>query len=239
MNPEFAIEVKNLTKVFRISSGWFSRKIIVALENVSFNVPTGRAFGILGANGSGKSTLLKILSTLLVPSSGNAWVGGFSLSKIQHVKPLIGLISGEAKGFSGRLNAWQNLEFYAALQHLPLKNARQRIGELFERVGLANQDGQPVWTFSTGQSQRLNIARALLHDPPILLFDEPTKGLDFWTAKLFRNWLRMQLIEKEGKTLLMATHQPEDLRELCEEAIMLREGRLVWQGLSSKGIPDL
>lgn len=227
--PIPAIEVVNLSKRFRPRISWRHREI-VALDRVSLRVQPGEAVGLLGPNGSGKSTLLRILSTVFVPSSGHAWVGGVSIEQVHRVKPMIGVVPPDARGFHGRLSGRHNLAFFAALQQVPPQTTAHRVAVLLRLVGLAELDGQPFWTYSTGQRQRLNLARALLHDPPILLLDEPTKGLDPWGARRLCRWLRDELIQRQGKTLLVASHQVDDLRVLTDRVIVLRHGRLAWQG---------
>lgn len=222
-----AIEVVELTKRFRHQVGLFKTRTVVALDHVSFTVQPGEALGLIGPNGSGKSTLLRILSTILLPTSGSAWVGGKPILDIAGVKAQIGLIPGDPKGFSAFLTGRQNLEFYAALQRIEPSRVRPRIEQLLQRVGLAELDGQPFWAYSTGQRQRLSIARALLHDPPILFFDEPTKGLDPWMAQEVRKWIRGELIERQGKTLLIASNQMDDVQALCARGVLLEKGRLV------------
>ncbi len=225
-----AIDVVTLTKRFRPPIGWFRRRVVMALDRVSFRVEPGAVVGIIGPNGSGKSTLLRILSTVLRPSSGHAWIQGVPIAQVAKVKALISVAPADARGFVGQLNGRQNLAFYATLQRLAARQARERIRLLLDLVGLADLDGQPFWTYSTGQRQRLNLARALLHDPPILLLDEPTRGLDPWAAQAIRQWIRQELIQCRGKTLLIASNQPEDLDTLCDHVALLQRGRLVWDG---------
>ncbi len=225
-----AIEVDGIGKEFRIPNGLFRRRTVTALKEVTFSVGRGEAFGLIGPNGSGKSTLLAILSTVLLPSSGRARVGGISISEENRIKPLIGVIPPDPRGFAWRSSAFQNLEFYAVLQNLPSLLIHRRIGELLEIVDLSPVKERPIWTYSTGYLQRLNVARALLHDPPILLFDEPSLGLDPWLARSFRKWVREELIGRRKKTLLVATNQLDDVHQMCDRAALLEEGRLVWQG---------
>ena len=235
-----AIEVVELTRYFRKRVGWFRSEKLVALESVSFSISCGESFGIIGPNGSGKSTLLRILSTVLLPSSGTAAVGGHPITHPARIKALIGVVPSDPKGFASRLSGRQNLEFFAALysRGVSAGNIRNRVDQLLQRVGLAEMGCQEFWTYSTGQRQRLSIARALLHDPPILLLDEPTKGLDPWMAHACRRWVREELVDRMKKTVLIASHLMEDIERMCDRAILLRRGRLVWEGDSSR-VKDL
>ena len=237
--PADAIVVAALTKRFHVRVWWGQRREILALDHVSFRVPRGTAFGLLGPNGSGKSTLLRILSTVLLPTTGRAWVGGHSIEQLRQVTALLGVVPAEPRGFAGLVTGRQNLEFFATLQGVPPRTLRPRVAHLLELVELAGLDHQPFWTYSTGQRQRLSLARALLHDPQILLFDEPTKALDPWAAQRTRRWIQEVLIARQGKTLLIASNQLEDIRQLCDHAAVLRRGRLVWQGSSREVLGSL
>ena len=225
-----AIEVRNLTKQFYVRDGWFRPRRVTALDGVSFSVGAGESFGLIGPNGSGKSTLLRILSTVLIPTSGGAWVRGIPVARVRAVKAMIGVIPSEARGFSRELSGRQNLEFFGVLQRLEPAAVRDRAEQLLERVGIADLSEQPVWSYSTGQRQRLNIARALLHDPPILLCDEPTKGLDPWAAGEIRLWIREDLVRRQGKTLLIASNQMEDVEATCDRVALLRKGTSIFVG---------
>lgn len=228
--PTPAIEARNLTKQFHVREGWFRSRRVTALEGVSFTVGEGEVCGLAGPNGSGKTTLLRVLSTVLLPTSGGAWIRGMPVSCTRQIKALIGVVPSEARGFSRELTGQQNLRFFATLQRLEPARIRHRVDELLHRVGIAELAEQPVWTYSTGQRQRLNIARALLHDPPVLLFDEPTKGLDPWTAGEIRLWIKEELIRRQGKTLLIASNQMEDVRAMCDQVVLLRKGSATFIG---------
>lgn len=226
-----AVEMRNLTKRFRLRTGWLRCRTVAALEGVSFSVRAGESFGLFGPNGSGKSTLLRILSTVLLPTAGQARIHGVPVSDVRRIKPLIGVIPTDPKGFAGRLTGRQNLEFFAVLQGLEPSRIPPRIDELLSRTGVAELGDQPLWTYSTGQRQRLNIARGLLRDAPLLLMDEPTRGLDPSAAKELCRWIRQELVVREGKTALIATNRPEDVRALCDRMALLERGRLVREGV--------
>ncbi len=228
--PLPAVEIRKLTKQFRVRHGWFKSRILTALEDVSFSVLPGEAFGLIGRNGSGKSTLLRVLSTILIPTAGQAWMNGIPVSSVRSIKGLVGVIPPIPCGFSGELTGRQNLEFFAVLQRLEPAAIGGRVEQLLERVGIADLGSQPFWTYSTGQRQRLNIARALLHDPPILLFDEPTRSLDPWAAREIRSWIKDELIRRRSKTLLVASNQAEEVAQLCDRIAFLRNGKTLFTG---------
>ena len=225
-----AIDVRGISKHFTVAVSLFRRERVHALRGIDLSVQPGEAFGLVGSNGSGKSTLLRILSTVLIPSAGRAWVKGVPIAQVCAVKRLVGVVPSESRGFSGECSGRQNLELFSVLQRLEPAAVRGRVEYLLERMGIANLGPRPVWTYSTGQRQRLNIARALLHDPPVCLLDEPGRGLDPWVARELRCWIKEELVERQGKTVLMASHQMEEISEICSRAALLRDGKIAWVG---------
>ena len=151
----------------------------VALDALDLSVPRGQVFGILGPNGAGKTTAIRILATLLIPTSGQARVLGFDVVKQSNeVRKRIGLVLGGERGLYGRLSGRDNLRYFAALNHMNSGDARRRITELLELVGLTDRPNTLVEEYSRGMKQRLHLARGLLMDPEVLFLDEPTIGLD-------------------------------------------------------------
>jgi ABC-2 type transport system ATP-binding protein len=152
---------------------------VVALHDVTFRVPAGQVVGLLGHNGAGKTTTIKILTTLLLPTSGSVRVLGCDpASEPAKVRPLIGYVFGGDRGLYDRLSARDNLSYFADVYRVPIRNKSARIDELLDMVGLRGRERERVETFSRGMKQRLHIARGLLHDPAVLFLDEPTIGLD-------------------------------------------------------------
>lgn len=230
----FSVEVREVSRQFRIPRGFLGPKTVTALDRVSFSIPEGEAVALVGPNGSGKSTLLRILSGTLLPSSGQARVGGIPAGQSARAKSLVGMVAERALGFFDRLNGRQNLEFYAALQRLPRREGLRRVKDLLDRVEMRPFQDQPFWTYSAGQRRRLSLARALIHDPPILLLDEPMKGMDPWISQGLRVWIREELLLRGGKTLLLATNAPADAREVCHRALVVRSGRIAWEGAANQ-----
>lgn len=233
-----AVQTSGLTRLFRWRDRSFRLHEVLALSDLSFDVAPGTACGILGPNGSGKSTLLRVLSTVLLPTSGNAWVGGRPLSDAHRIKQRLALVPCHAAGFSNRMTGRQNLEFFASLHSLPLRSIRVRLDNLLELLELGPLLEKPVWIYSSGQLQRLNFVCRILHDPDICFLDEPTRSMDPAAANSLRRWVRKELVEKQGKTVLIATHQREDVSEICDTTLVLQKGRSAWQG-PAKGAPDL
>ncbi|TMC50269.1 MAG: ABC transporter ATP-binding protein [Chloroflexi bacterium] len=222
--PTLAIEARGLTKRFRRGT---TEKL--AVDGVDLRVEAGRIFGLIGPNGAGKSTLVSMIATLMRPTAGEAWVMGHNVvreARQARMSLSLNASAGE-RGFYWRLNGYQNLEFFAALQGLNAGATRDRVLTALERVGLNRDVKLRFGEFSSGMKRRLNVARALLVDRPIYLFDEPTTGIDPHSAMVIRNILRQ--LKGAGKTVVLVTHNMEEATELCDEVGMLYAGRLIRQ----------
>ncbi len=204
------------------------QRTVRALEKVSLSISRGEICGLLGINGAGKTTLLKILATLILPDEGSGAIGGIDLIRFPlQVKAQIGLVTTNDRSFYWRLTAGENLEFFAALHGLKRPKKRERISELFALIDMEAQMHQPFMTLSTGQRQRLAIARALLADPGVMLFDEPTSGLDPVAAKKLRGFVRDTLVRQQGKTVVWCTHNLHEAEQVCDRVVVLHQGRIV------------
>jgi len=233
-----AIRLEHLTKRFTVRRGWgeivrqplASRRVAV-VRQVTCEVPEGEFFGLLGPNGAGKTTLFKMLATLVVPDAGRATVMGRDVVReAAAVRRLLAPVTADERSLHWRLSARENLRVYAALHGLDAREARARIGESLEIVGLVETGAQLVGTFSSGMKQRLLIARALVARPQVLLLDEPTRSLDPVTARTLRTFLREEIAGRRGCTVLLATHSSEEARELCDRVAVLHRGRLLAVG---------
>ena len=213
---------------------------VTALSDVSFAVEPGELFGLLGPNGAGKTTSIKILTTLLLPSSGSARVLGHDpASEPTKVRPLIGYVFGGDRGLYDRLSAHDNLSYFADVYRVPARQKGRRINELLDVVGLRGRERERVETFSRGMRQRLHIARGLLHDPPVLFLDEPTIGLDPVGARELRE--TVSALRDAGKTILLTTHYMYEADELCGRVAVINGGRIVAEGTPASlkaGIAD-
>jgi ABC-type multidrug transport system ATPase subunit len=233
-----AIDVDSIEKLFPpAQSGWraftspFARPTHRALAPISFQVAPGESLAIVGANGAGKSTLLRILTTLLLPSSGRAEVAGWDVvHRPESVRHALGFHSGAEPGFYARLTALQNLQFFAQLRDLSHQELRLRIAEVSEGLGLSPSLHRQVRLLSSGTVQRLSLARAVLHRPRVLLLDEPTRSLDPLAASEFRRYLREELIRGHGATVLFASHSLAEVEELADRVALLDSGRLLFCG---------
>jgi ABC-2 type transport system ATP-binding protein len=229
------IAVESLEKYFPPArTGWrallqpFEKPTARALAGVSFTVGAGETLALVGANGAGKSTLLRILATLLLPTRGTVCLAGHdAVRNAAAVRRSLGFHSGADIGFYPRLNGRENLLFFAALNNLSRQQARKRTQELTDLLGLGEALDRQVRTLSTGTVQRLSLARALLHEPRILLLDEPTRSLDPLAAAEFRRFLREEVVGRCGTTLLFASHTLAEVEQLANRIVILEEGRLV------------
>lgn len=217
------IETRNLGKTYGAGFWGVRRRPVQALRGVTLSVAPGEIFGIMGPNGAGKTTLLRLLATLLPPSTGTATIGGADLIREPgRVRRLVGLASGEDRGFYWRLSARENLEFFAGLAGMPPRKARCRADEVLDLVDLGHMGRRPVAEYSAGLRQRLGIARALLGEPRALLLDEPTRSLDplaasgalALTARLARG----------GAAVVLATHSLDEAQRLCHRVAFLVNG---------------
>ncbi len=237
-----AIEFEHVSRTYRTRPGLLRRRTIevAALSDVSFSVDAGELFGLLGPNGAGKTTSIKILTTLLLPSSGRARVLGHDpASEPAKVRPMIGYVFGGDRGLYDRLSARDNLSYFADVYRVPIREKARRIEELLELVGLRGRERERVETFSRGMRQRLHIARGLLHDPTVLFLDEPTIGLDPVGARELRE--TVSALRDSGKTILLTTHYMYEADELCGRVAVINGGRIVAEGTPASlkaGIAD-
>jgi ABC-2 type transport system ATP-binding protein len=223
-----AISAQHLCKVFKVTKGTLRRtkKEVVAVKDVSFEVDYGELFGLVGPNGAGKTTTIKMLTTMLIPTSGKATVLGYDVEKdVTKVREKIGIVLGGERGLYTRVSAIDNLRYFADLYGVPVSVREKRIKELLEFMGLADRAKDRVETYSKGMKQRLHLARGLINDPQVIFLDEPTIGLDPEIAKETRDMIK-ELVEK-GKTILLTTHYMFEADELCKRVAIIRNGEIV------------
>jgi len=223
-----ALVVEHLCKVFNVTKGTLRRTKtqVVAVKDVSFEVDYGELFGLVGPNGAGKTTTIKMLTTMLIPTSGRAKVLGHDVQKeVTKVRERIGIVLGGERGLYTRVNALDNLRYFADLYGVPVNVREKRIKELLQFMGLSDRARDRVETYSKGMKQRLHLARGLINDPELIFMDEPTIGLDPEIARETRNMIK-QLAE-QGKTVLLTTHYMFEADELCKRVAIIRNGEIV------------
>ncbi|HEX9907086.1 MAG TPA: ABC transporter ATP-binding protein [Thermoplasmata archaeon] len=222
-----AVETKSLTRVFHPKKKK-EGKSVTALENVDLRIDRGELFGLLGPNGAGKTTLLKILSTLLLQTSGKAYVAGFDVETQYHeIRKRINMVSGgEISGY-GLLTVKENLWMFTQFYGIKSSVALQRIDELLVRFGLLDKKDEKVRTLSTGQRQKMNVIRGFATDPEIIFLDEPTLGLDVNASRTIRDYILEWVREGENKTVLLTTHYMAEADQLCGRIAIIDDGRIL------------
>jgi len=211
-----------------------------ALDGVSLDVREGEIFGLLGQNGAGKTTLFKILATLVLPDSGDVEVAGFDVVRsAPRVRDILTPVIPNERSLYWRISARENLRLYSALHGIPRKTRDEKIGELLNLVGLTEAGEKQVGLFSSGMKQRLLVARALLSRPRVLLLDEPTRSLDPVSARDFRTFIRREIAGRQGCTVLLATHDHQEVADLCTRIGILERGRLRAVGAADSLVREL
>lgn len=218
------VDVRDLVKSFTATDGGENR----AVDGISFCVDAGEIYGLLGPNGAGKTTTLRMLSGLIPPSGGSATLAGHDVAEDPiGVKRNVGFLTANT-GLYQRLTPRELLAYFAALQGLEASKARERIQYLIDWLDMGAFAGLRCGTLSTGQKQRVNIGRALIADPPILIMDEPTLGLDVLTNRIILEFVRRAA--GAGKTIILSTHYLDEAESLCHRVGFLHRGRIVAQG---------
>ncbi|MCH7767011.1 MAG: ATP-binding cassette domain-containing protein [Acidobacteria bacterium] len=232
------IETHNLTKVFRDKK----RGQIRAVDGISFRCQPGQIYGLLGANGAGKTTTLRMLATILQPTDGSARVAGFDITEQpEQVRTKIGFLS-TATALYGRLTARELVEYFGRLNGLNGGALRRRTDELFALLGISDFADRRCDKLSTGMKQKVSIARTLVHDPPVMIFDEPTVGLDVMAARTIVGFIRD--CRDRGKTVIFSTHVMSEAEKLCDTIGIIHNGKLLAEGTLSElrarsGLDDL
>ncbi|UCD71591.1 MAG: ABC transporter ATP-binding protein [Syntrophobacterales bacterium] len=230
----YIVETFNLTKRYpqikryhEIITRPLHKREITALENINIRVKKGEVFGLLGPNGAGKTTLIKTLCTLLLPNEGTAVVNGYDILKEEkEVKRSIGYVVNDERSFYWRLTGRQNLGFFAILNNLASNRANQRIDEVLRLVGLETNGDKRVKDYSTGMKQKLAIARGMLSNPEVLFMDEPTRSLDPVIAKSLREFIRKNIVDGQGKTVFLSTHNLSEAEDLCDTIAIIDKGKI-------------
>src|SRR6201997_219925 len=218
------IEARHLVKRFQDRK----RGSVCAVNGVSFSCRPGEIYGLLGANGAGKTTTLRMLATILAPSEGTATVAGYDVVKDpQTVRSRVGFLS-TATALYGRLSAQEMVEYFGRLHGLDESTLRRRIDEIFTRLEMNDFRDRRCDKLSTGMKQKVSIARTLVHDPSVMIFDEPTVGLDVMAARTIVGFIRE--CREQGKTVLFSTHVMSEVEKLCDTIGIIHDGRLMAEG---------
>lgn len=218
------IRAQELTRTFKGKNG-----TVTAVNRVTFHIRKGEVVGMIGENGAGKTTTLRMIAGLLEPTSGTLEVMGEDIrNNARKARSRIGVLFGGETGLYDRLTARENLEYFARLYGIGRHESQERIKQLAVQFGMKEYLDRKVGGFSKGMRQKVAIARTLIHDPDLILFDEPTTGLDITSANIFRQLVRQ--LSREGKTIVFSSHIMEEVQMLCSSAILIHKGRLVYHG---------
>ncbi len=222
------IQVQHLTKTYED----LQRGPFVAVDRVSFTVRPGEIFGLLGPNGAGKTTVLRILSTVLAPTGGIATVSGYDVVRDPaEVRRRIGFVSNNTAIYD-RMTAWELVEYFGRLHGMSAKRLNQRLETLFDQLRMNDFRDLPGAKMSTGMKQKVSIARAMVHDPPVLVFDEATLGLDVLVARNLLSVIRS--LREAGKCLIFSTHIMSEVERLCDRIAIMHRGRILDSGTLSE-----
>lgn len=223
------IHVEQLSKSFDD----LRRGSIVALDSVSFDVNAGEIFGLLGPNGAGKTTCLRMLSTVLQPTAGKATVAGYDVTKQpQDVRTHIGFMSCNT-GIYDRMTAWEMVEYFGRLYDIEENELQERLERIFTTLQMQDIRDLLGSKMSTGMKQKVSIARTIIHDPPVLIFDEPTTGLDVLVARAVLK--AIEALREEGKCIIFSTHIMREVEKLCDRVAVIYKGKILAIG----SIPEL
>src|ERR687896_244835 len=218
-----AIQTRGVTRVYKAKP-----QPVTALAGVDLDVPPGEFFGLLGPNGAGKTTLIKILTTLLLPTTGEASIFGFDVvRKTKQIRRIMNMVAGGEQSGYGILEVREQLWMFSQFYGLGAREGWKRVDELIDAVGLGEQRRQKVSTLSTGQRQKMNFARGLLNDPWIFFLDEPTLGLDVSAARSVRELILEWKAAVPGRTVLLTSHYMAEVDELCERIAIVDRGRIL------------
>ncbi len=218
------IHVRDLTKEYAD----LTRGKIVALGGISFDAMPGEIYGLLGPNGAGKTTALRILSTVLRPSGGSASINGYEvLTQASLVRHQIGFVSANTAVYD-RMTAWEMVEYFGRLYGLEREPLRERMEEIFDRLQMNEIRDLLGAKMSTGMKQKVSIARAIVHDPPVLIFDEATNGLDVLVARALLNTIVE--LRDQGKCIVFSTHIMREAEKLCDRIAIMHRGHILAEG---------
>jgi len=240
---ENAVETRNLTRIFKKKpkrgklltvrkkeekAEMEDKGPVVALNSVNLQIKEGELFGLLGPNGAGKTTLLKILATLLLPTSGEAYVAGYDVTKDPFpIRSKINMVSGGETSGYGLLTTRENIWMFSQFYGIPSKTAKKRIDELLKTFGLWEKRDAKVRTLSSGQKQKMGMVRGFVTDPEIIFLDEPTLGLDVNASRVIRDYIKDWVRKGNNKTVLLTTHYMMEAEEMCDRIAIIDRGKIL------------
>lgn len=214
------LRVENLTKKF---------KKVTAVDNVSFEVNPGEIIGLLGENGAGKTTTLRMLATMLKPTSGNAMIDGYNIiDNPNKIRERIGILFGGDVALYDRLTGRENMIYFAKLNGMSDLEADQAVNKITSELEMSDYIDRPVGKYSRGMKQKVSLARSIIHQPDVMLFDEPSTGLDVLSSKLIHDFILK--CKKENKAIVFSSHNMYETEKLCDRIIIIHKGKIVASG---------
>ena len=222
------ITVKNVTKKFIKTNKKKKRQEFTAVDNLSFNVKEGEILGILGPNGAGKTTLLRMIAGIMTPNTGNITIDDLMYEKNEtDIKKMIAYLSGNTKIY-GTISPYELLKMCAEIYDVPASEIDTRIKKISQILNMDAFLYNRIEKLSTGQTQRVNIARCMVHNPKYYILDEATSGLDIITSQIILNFIKSE--KEKGKTILYSTHYMEEAENICDMIIMVNKGKIITTG---------
>lgn len=222
------VEILALSKSFKNTKGK-KAKTIKAVDNVSFKVEEGEIVGLLGENGAGKTTTLRMIATILKPTGGTAKVNGYDIVKDQNkVRGEIGILLGGEVGLYDRLTVRENIKYFAELNGMGHEETAESIDELVEMLDMKEYIDRRVGKFSRGMKQKVAIARSIVHKPSVMLFDEPTAGLDVTAARIVQDFIKK--CKLDNKAIVFSSHSMSEVERICDRIIIIHKGKIVEEG---------
>ena len=214
------LRVENLTKKF---------KKVTAVDNVSFEVNPGEIIGLLGENGAGKTTTLRMLATMLKPTSGNAMIDGYNIiDNPNKIRERIGILFGGDVALYDRLTGRENMIYFAKLNGMSDLEADQAVNKITSELEMSDYIDRPVGKYSRGMKQKVSLARSIIHQPDVMLFDEPSTGLDVLSSKLIHDFILK--CKKDNKAIVFSSHNMYETEKLCDRVIIIHKGKIVASG---------
>lgn len=214
------LRVENLTKKF---------KKVTAVDNVSFEVNPGEIIGLLGENGAGKTTTLRMLATMLKPTSGNAMIDGYNIiDNPNKIRERIGILFGGDVALYDRLTGRENMIYFAKLNGMSDLEADQAVNKITSELEMSDYIDRPVGKYSRGMKQKVSLARSIIHQPDVMLFDEPSTGLDVLSSKLIHDFILK--CKKDNKAIVFSSHNMYETEKLCDRIIIIHKGKIVASG---------
>ena len=222
------LRVENLTKKF---------KKVTAVDNVSFEVNPGEIIGLLGENGAGKTTTLRMLATMLKPTSGNAMIDGYNIiDNPNKIRERIGILFGGDVALYDRLTGRENMIYFAKLNGMSDLEADQAVNKITSELEMSDYIDRPVGKYSRGMKQKVSLARSIIHQPDVMLFDEPSTGLDVLSSKLIHDFILK--CKKDNKAIVFSSHNMYETEKLCDRIIIIHKGKIVASGTIEQLIKD-